>query len=929
MPTPTGDDARTSISDDRIERLLETWYLDLENGKNPDLAGLCGHDAALIEHMTRLIGREAAVTRDLPSDRIPTDADAPPLSRIGPYRVLHVLGRGGMATVYVGVEEPLGRKVAIKVLRPEVSDDETVRARFRREAEITAALDHPNVVPVLTVGEDRGRPYMVMKLLKGPSLADVVKPLPSREVARIGALVARALHEAHVAGVLHRDVKPSNVVLEDGHPMLLDFGLARGLADVAVTRVGAVPGTLLYMSPEQLSGTRAGLDPRSDVYSLGATLYEAATGRAPYHPEEPEALIQCILTRDPPPMRLNASVRDLEIIVRRAMEKERERRFPTALDLALDLERFVREEPIRSRPSGIHTRMWKLARRHKATTGTAALLILVIIALALFAATQRYATHRLFESDLERARSLVLDDHDTARAAVLLRSLERRDPLDARLAPLAAACDALDALDDFLDVVHEFSETGSVYDERDLQASLDRFLAHGGGSARPPYSDLALAIACRSLGADRAAREALARVSPRSPHRSRAVIAALIGGGDVAAAARAAAGPHTDSLPASDRAEDHVLVALALRIAAAHLEDQEREILLALDSQPDHYRAREALALLERRRGRHERALGLFMGLTTPSGYRPATSLHQAYSALTVGEWNLAQACLDRLPPEQRTPRHALMQAQVLRSRGEPDDVIAFTHAALERWPGEPNLFAELGYAHLAADRLDEAEEALHRAIDGGARRQTFERCRSALLTIELKRVEASPWPVSPPEVLWRDVLVRIDDATEDTSDRRIRSDLQLLAAHANRFLGKAQASWSSLSRSLAEDAENPTARTLFALWVAERVLNEDVVLPPRGDGDALECVAQAEGYVAQLLSGQRLDERRVPRQCIEDAAFAAFLFDYARRDQAGFDASYQGLSERAPYYWSRDREMIEQLRRRIAGETDSAVDRP
>jgi hypothetical protein len=303
----------------------------------------------------------------------PTLAQAPaagpaPAERFGDYELRGELGRGGMGVVYRAYEPALRRLVALKMVLPGVAADEAELARFQSEAAAAARLHHPNIVSVHRVGAHEGRHFYSMDLVEGPSLAQRLEagPLPGRDAARYLATVARAIHHAHEQGVLHRDLKPGNVLLDhDDQPHVTDFGLAKQTnADARQTRTGAVLGTPSYMAPEQARGEKE-LGPGCDVYGLGALLYELLTGRPPFKGEAPlETLLQ-VLENDPaPPRLLNPNVpRDLETICLKCLAKAPRDRYPSALALAEDLERYLQGESIRARSFNMLDRLaWMLER---------------------------------------------------------------------------------------------------------------------------------------------------------------------------------------------------------------------------------------------------------------------------------------------------------------------------------------------------------------------------------------------------------------------------------------------------------------------------------------------------------------------------------------------------------------------------------------
>jgi eukaryotic-like serine/threonine-protein kinase len=262
----------------------------------------------------------------------------------GRYELRSLVGRGGIADVYSAFDRVLRRRVAVKLLREEMAGDHQVVGRFRREARAAASLGHPNIVSLHDVGDDGDVPFMVMELIPGETLSDVIwreAPLPPERVAEIGAMVADALAFAHQRGIVHRDVKPSNIMLSpSGQVKVLDFGIAGALAWTSVSGSAEVLGTAEYLSPEQARG-RA-LDGRSDIYSLGVVLYEMLTGRPPFEAESPEAVARMHVEEEPLPVRRvrPESPPALEGIVMRCLAKDPKARYQRAAQLAADLRRF-------------------------------------------------------------------------------------------------------------------------------------------------------------------------------------------------------------------------------------------------------------------------------------------------------------------------------------------------------------------------------------------------------------------------------------------------------------------------------------------------------------------------------------------------------------------------------------------------------------
>jgi WD40 repeat protein len=338
----------------------------------------------------------------------------------GNYELLRVIGRGGMGCVYEAFHRPLKRHVALKALPPHLTHVREFRLRFLREARVVASLHHTHIAPVFEVGQIGNTLYLAMPFIDGPNLRELTVPQPDdhpvitkalkarlptpfsaayfRWVADIGVQAADALAHAHTHGVIHRDVKPSNLLIDEhGQIWIVDFGLAKAPMHPTVTQPGELIGTLRYASPEQVRGDE--FDRRSDIYSLGVTLYEVLTRRAAFPPGPSSQVLAVEPIR---PSRINPRVpRDLETIVLRSMAKRPADRYASADALADDLRRFLRDEPIRARPIGWIGRLVRWSRRNPAVTGVAAVAAFL---LAVFAAFHwfREVEHRVTRTKEER-----------------------------------------------------------------------------------------------------------------------------------------------------------------------------------------------------------------------------------------------------------------------------------------------------------------------------------------------------------------------------------------------------------------------------------------------------------------------------------------------------------------------------------------------
>ena len=456
----------------RIEELFEA-ALDLPpEDRDAYLAKACGGDVALAAAVRELVESEASVpegflagqdTQAFTESSDIGDRGLP--DRIGEFEIMRLIGEGGMGVIYEARQASPSRHVALKVIRSQLLSRETVR-RFRHEADVLGSLQHAGIAQIYESGfavvDGKKRPYLAMELIDGQHIDTFVKErrLSAPAIIEMVARICDAVHHAHQKGVIHRDLKPSNILArevgaahggahtdESGvQPKVLDFGVARVIdADMQTvtmqTQVGQLVGTIAYMSPEQFESNTRDIDTRSDVYGLGVILFELLAGRLPYDLTG-ITLTEAVRTiRDDDPLRLAALqpalAGDVETIVRKAMAKEKDRRYGSATELAADLRRYLRDEPIEARPASTLYNLTKFAKRNRVAisgivaTAMALVIGLVFSLLGFLAASRESDARKLALEDSYEVTRFFTDLLGQATPEALGRDVTVREVLDA------------------------------------------------------------------------------------------------------------------------------------------------------------------------------------------------------------------------------------------------------------------------------------------------------------------------------------------------------------------------------------------------------------------------------------------------------------------------------------------------------------------
>jgi len=410
---PSNSPSRPNLAFDeqRVSDLLVDWEELRDRGKELSAEELCSDCLDLVPEVRRRIKAlcemdivfqtDKTLDTDVEDDSLPSSITRIP--KLPGYEIDSELGRGGMGVVYRALQTGLGRTVALKMILAGEHAGRDQLSRFQNEAEAVGRLQHPNIVQIHEVGEHDGLPYFSMEFVAAGNLASKLAgtPQPARDAAALVQTLAHAVHAAHECGVIHRDLKPDNVLLTaNGVPKIADFGLAKMMDEgTRKTQTGLPLGTPSFMAPEQARGESAAICPATDVYALGAILYEMLTGRPPFRGTSALETVRQVIAEDPlPPHRLQSKVpRDLETICLRCLEKRSEQRYATAAQLADELHRFLLGAPILARPSNVWTRAVKLTRRRPAIATLLAISTVAVGALIVMGATY---SGRLFQANV-------------------------------------------------------------------------------------------------------------------------------------------------------------------------------------------------------------------------------------------------------------------------------------------------------------------------------------------------------------------------------------------------------------------------------------------------------------------------------------------------------------------------------------------------
>ncbi|WP_182865221.1 serine/threonine-protein kinase [Rhodopirellula sp. JC639] len=484
--SPTeGLDGLNEDQQTRLTELLDQYLIALEHGQRLNVDQVSRENPDLAEVFATYLEKLDALYGVVPGFHAPNETPSPEHTdkmTLGDFAILREIGRGGMGIVYEASQQSLDRRVAIKLLPLASLLDSRQIARFKNEAHAAGLLQHPHIVPIYSVGSERGVHYYAMQFIDGESIDDLVSrgrtgsseglQLGTNQIIRWAIDIAGALQVAHENGVIHRDVKPSNLMLDHtGKIWITDFGLARRQNDVTLTRSGDVIGTMRYMSPEQARGETAMIDGRADIYSLAVTLYEMLTLRPAHNGNDAPTILKQIDQQDVAPLRsLRPDLpRDLETVIAKAMSKRREGRYDTAADFAADLTRVLDGQPTLARPPSIADRIGRFAAMHRSVVMTGVVIVSFAFVGSAFMNAQLAAAKQASDASAIRAMRGEAEARDAVdrlglQGAEQLKNIPAADPVRRQL------------LIDTLDYYQRFA-AGAMNDptlRRDLAVTLGK-----------------------------------------------------------------------------------------------------------------------------------------------------------------------------------------------------------------------------------------------------------------------------------------------------------------------------------------------------------------------------------------------------------------------------------------------------------------------
>ena len=804
---------------DDLEQRLERAFLERDKLDDEALIELLTGDDEIDERVLELIATDRiaeegldAIEREGLAEAVQGDMGG---RLVGDYRLLHEIGSGGMGVLYLAEDTRLGRLCALKLL-PRAT--ESTVARFQREAEITAKLVHPNIVPVYGVGESEGVRYIAMRYIAGRDIERTLsrtkragsspdQALYDRAV-RWMSLVADALQHAHDHGVLHRDVKPSNILIENDQPFILDFGLATHDDEISITRPGDLVGTVAYMPPEQVRGEVDDLDRRADVYAMGATLYQLLAGSVPFAGRNAQVIARQILTRDPAPLTRYGIPRDLEAVVFRAMEKDATRRYASARELGEDLVRYLQRVPVRARHLGPLRRFGRIAWRHRFAVAAAVLVVGGLVTAAVQTSWGRRRqedvsvarmTQAYRSAERERYRDAVvvlgrlLDDHpgfsDAAKARDL-REIYRLHELNDRGMQQLFAAAVFDA-----DSVEDIFAEADAVGRPEVLSDQRRFLR---------------VVLLQKMGRRDAARASLDEWE-RDEGRTRptAVVRLYLDavGRDASPNRYAEVEARLKEVPSAVDADDHFFVALIFALTKGGEKRGLREIDRLLEDRPNDFWARFIRGNLLRRLGRSGEAREVYSALIARiaggTNYSPpklkAAYYQRGFNSYLLGDFERAIVDLRRgrsdIGPWESSRTIALCQVKL----GRIEDALATYDEALRLIDREV-LDPERELAE--ARRLRDRREILGAILDCCRKTGDFARADELVATIagddesaaRLMRVEnavlrAERADKAEARGLFRRAVAEIDAILDDVDAPQI----EILRAKALYGLGDAE----------------------------------------------------------------------------------------------------------------------------------------